>query len=152
MANKIEELAYSIGDVIAEEQGVFLVHAEYKKESGDYYLRLYIDKEGGVGIDDCENFSRRFSDRIDEIDPIEDAYVLEVSSPGADRKLITEREFNHYIGREVDVKLYAAKDGKKEISGILLGYKDSVASIDVGGEVWEIPKKDAVYIRLSFKF
>lgn len=152
MANKIEELVYRLGDEIAEEQGVFLVHTEYKKEDGDYYLRLFIDKDGGVGIDDCETFSRAVSDKLDETDPIKDPYVLEVSSPGADRKLNTEREFNHYLGREVDVKLYAAKNGQKEISGILCGYNNDTASIDVNGDVWDIPKKDAVYIRLSFKF
>lgn len=152
MANKTEELAFNIGDLVAAEQGVFLVHAEYKKEDGEYYLRLFIDKDGGVGIDECENFSRAMSDKLDELDPIKEAYILEVSSPGADRKLNTEREFNHYIGREVDVKLYAAKNGQKETSGILTGYSNDVASVDVGGEVWDIPKKDAVYIRLSFKF
>ncbi|MBQ7794806.1 MAG: ribosome maturation factor RimP [Clostridia bacterium] len=152
MANKTEELAFKIGDELARKQGVFLVHAEYKKEDGDYYLRLYIDKEGGVGIDDCEVFSRAFSDKMDEIDPIKEAYILEVSSPGADRKLTTEREFKHYIGREVEAKLYAAKNGKKEISGILSGFENGVAVLDADGESVGIPKKDAVYIRLSFKF
>lgn len=152
MANKTEELAFSIGDAIAKEQGVFLVHAEYKKEDGEYYLRLFIDKDGGVGIDECENFSRAISDKLDELDPIKEAYVLEVSSPGADRKLTTEREFNHYIGREVDVKLYAARNGQKEISGILSGYENDVARIDIDGDVVEIARKDAVYIRLSFRF
>ncbi len=152
MANKTEELAFSLGDSLAQKQGVFLVHAEYKKENGDYYLRLFIDKEGGVGIDDCEAFSRAISDMLDSENLIEDAYILEVSSPGADRKLVTDREFKHYIGKEVDVKLYAARDGKKEISGILSGYENGIAVIDSGRESLEIPKKDAVYIRLSFKF
>ncbi len=152
MASKIEQTAFEVGDVIAKEQGVFLLHTEFKKESGESYLRLFIDKEGGVGIEECENFSRAFSDKIDELDPIEEAYVLEVSSPGADRKLTTEREFIHYIGRKVDVKLYAARDGKKEITGILKGYEDGTALIDAGGEVFEISKKEAVYIRLSFEF
>ncbi len=152
MANKTEELAFLIGDEIAEKHEVFLVHAEYKKENGDYYLRLFIDKDGGVGIDDCESFSRELSDRLDEDNSIADAYILEVSSPGVDRKLTTEREFLHYIGSEVDVKLYAAKDGKKEISGILKGYQDGVATVETDTKSIEIPKKDAVYIRLSFKF
>ncbi len=152
MANKTEEIAFSIGDKIANEMGVYLVHTEYKKESGDYYLRLFIDKDGGVGINDCEEFSRKFSDLIDLEDPIENAYILEVSSPGADRKLVTEREFLYYIGREVDVKLYASRDGKKEISGNLLGYENETAKILADGEEILVPKKDAVYIRLSFKF
>lgn len=152
MANKTEELAYRIGDGLAAEQGVFLVHAEYKKENGEYFLRLYIDKEGGVGIDDCERFSRAFSDKIDALDPIEEAYMLEVSSPGAERKLNTDREFEHYIGREVKAKLYAAKDGKKEIEGVLCGFSGGVAVIESDGARYEIPKKEAVYIRLLFKF
>ena len=152
MANKTEELVYELGDKLAEELEFYLVHAEYKKENGEYYLRLYIDKDGGVGIDDCEVYSRAISDKLDELDPIKEAYVLEVSSPGADRKLTTEREFNHYIGREVDVKLYAARNGQKEISGILSGYENDVAKIEVDGDVVEIARKDAVYIRLSFRF
>lgn len=152
MANKTEELAFRVGDEIAAEQQVFLVHAEYKKEDGEYYLRLYIDKEGGVGIDDCEKYSRAFSDKMDELDPIEEAYMLEVSSPGADRKLRTEREFRHYIGTEVEARLYAAKNGKKEITGVLAGYENGVAVIKADGERYEIAAKEAVYIRLYFKF
>ncbi len=152
MANKIEELAFSLGDRLAEKQGVFLVHTEYKKENGDYYLRFFIDSDDGVGIDDCEAYSRAISDMLDEANEIEDAYILEVSSPGADRKLTTDREFCHYIGKEVEVKLYASRDGKKEISGTLSGYEDGVAVIEENGETLKIPKKDAVYIRLSFKF
>lgn len=152
MANKTEEFVFGIGDELAAEQGVFLVHAEYKREDGDYYLRLYIDKDGGVGIDECETFSRAISDKLDELDLIKEAYILEVSSPGADRKLHTEREFTHYIGREVDVKLYAAHDGRKEISGILCGFENNTAEIETEGKKLQIPVKDAVYIRLSFKF
>lgn len=152
MASKIEMTAFEVGDVIAKEQGVFLLHTEFKKESGQSYLRLFIDKEGGVGIEECESFSRAFSDRIDALDPIEEAYVLEVSSPGADRKLTTEREFNHYIGRKVDVKFYAAKDGKKEITGILRGYEDGTAIVEADGETLQVSKKEAVYIRLTFEF
>lgn len=152
MANKAEQVAYEIGDVLSAQQGVFLVHAEFKKENKEYFLRLYIDKEGGVGIDDCEKFSREFSQRIDAVDPIEEAYTLEVSSPGVDRRLTTEREFCHYIGREVEAKLYAAKDGKKELCGILESFNDGIATISSDGVRYDIAPKDAVYIRLSFKF
>lgn len=152
MASRIEQTAFEIGDAIASEQGVFLLHTEFKKESGESYLRLFIDKEDGVGITECENFSRVFSDRIDKIDPIEEAYVLEVSSPGAERKLTTEREFTHYIGRKVDVKLYAAKNGSKELTGILKGYSNEVALIEAEDGEFEIQKKEAAYIKLSFDF
>ena len=89
---------------------------------------------------------------LDAEDFIENNYTLEVSSPGADRKLTKEREFLYYIGREVDVKLYKAENGVKEFTGVLKDYKDGTAFVDVDGNVMEIPAKQAVYIRLSFKF
>lgn len=152
MAQKAETAAYEIGDKIAAEQGVSLVFAEYKKEDGEYYLRLFIDKPGGVGLDDCEKFSRRFSDEIDKCDPTDRAYILEVSSPGAQRKLTCEREFLHYIGTEVEVKLYASRDGRKEFSGVLKDFSDDTAYIETDGGVVTVAKKDAVYIRLLFRF
>lgn len=151
MANKTELLAMEIGDKIAEGLGMCVVDAQFKKEAGKQYLRLFIDKEGGVGIDDCEVFSRAFSDKIDELDPIEVEYTLEVSSPGVDRKLKTEREFMHYIGREVDVKLFKAKDGIKEFTGILNSYDNGVVTVDCDGEV-TLDVKEAAFIRLHFEF
>lgn len=140
-----------IGDKIATELGYCVVDAQFKKEAGKQYLRLFIDKDGGVGIDDCEVFSRAFSDAIDELDPIEAEYTLEVSSPGVDRKLKTEREFLHYIGREVDIKLFKAENGIKEFSGILKGFEDGTAIIDCGEEI-KVSIKDAAYIKLHFEF
>lgn len=151
MANKTELIALEIGDKIAAEHGYCVVDAQYKKEAGKYFLRLFIDKDGGVGIDDCEVFSRAFGDAIDEVDPIEQEYTLEVSSPGVDRKLKTEREFLHYIGREVDVKLFKAEDGKKEFSGILKEYTDGEVIIGSDKDI-KINTKDAAYIKLHFEF
>ncbi len=152
MANKTEAVAFSIGDKIAESLGMTVVDAQFKKEGGKQYLRLFIDKDGGVGIDDCEEFSRRFSDEIDALDPIETEYTLEVSSPGVDRKLKTEREFLHYIGRCVDVKLYKAIEGVKEFEGVLDAYSDDVVTINRGNVPLEINIKDAAYIKLHFEF
>ena len=90
---------------------------------------IFIDSEDGVGIDDCETFSRAFEERFDPIDPTENEYTLEVSSPGLDRKLKTEREFKHFIGREVDVKLFSDKDGKKEFTGILTDFENGAATV-----------------------
>lgn len=151
MANKTELLALEIGDKIAEGMGLCVVDAQFKKEAGKQYLRLFIDKEGGVGIDDCEAFSRAFGDEIDKLDPIEAEYTLEVSSPGVDRKLKTEREFLHYIGREVDVKLFKAKDGTKEFTGILKGYDGGNVTVDCGREK-TLDVKEAAFIRLHFEF
>lgn len=141
-----------IGDKIAEKLGMCVVDAQFKKEDGKQFLRIFIDKDGGVGIDDCEEFSRAFGDELDKTDPIDTEYILEVSSPGVDRKLKTEREFLHYIGREVDVKLYKASDGNKEFSGILTSYEDKTATIDCGGTPLKINTKDAAYIKLHFEF
>lgn len=152
MANKIEDEILKLAEPTAKELGVYVVDVSYKKSEEGYSLCVYIDKDGGVGIDDCETFSRAFEAVMDEKDPIENEYVLEVSSPGADRKLVKDREFAYYIGREVDVKLYKAKDGVKEFTGVLTDYSDKTASIDYGGEILKIPAKEAAYIKLSFRF
>ena len=137
---------------VLEEHHFELVDVEYVREVGVWYLRAYIDKEGGIGIDECELFSKAVEELLDAEDFIEENYTLEVSSPGADRKLTKEREFLYYIGREVDVKLYKAENGVKEFTGVLKDYKDKTAFVELDGEVKEIPVKQAVYIRLSFKF
>lgn len=152
MANKTELLALEVGDGVAEKMNMTVVDAQYKSEDGKKILRLFVDKDGGTGIDDCEAFSREFEKKFDELDPIENEYVLEVSSPGLERKLKTEREFMHYLGREVDVKLYKATDGKKEFSGILKDYKNGEAEIESGGKVFYINTKETAYIKLHFEF
>ena len=141
-----------IGDKVAENLGFCVVDAQFKKEDGRQILRIFIDKEGGVGIDDCETFSRAIEPVLDEADPIEGNYTLEVSSPGADRRLTKEREFLYYIGAKVDVKLFKPIDGMKEFSGILTGYKDKAAELEVDGNILIIPVKEASFIRLSFDF
>lgn len=148
MANKIEMTALDLAEKTAEEQNVYIVDVSYSNG----ILCYYIDKEGGVGIDDCENFSRAVEKVLDSEDVIDKEYSLEVSSPGVDRKLTKEREFLYYTGREVEVKLYAARDGVKEFDGTLRGYRDKTAIIECDGTELEIPQKDAVYIRLKFVF
>jgi ribosome maturation factor RimP len=152
MANKTEIRALELGEKIASEQNVYIVDVTYKKEDDGYSLCYYIDKENGIGIDECELFSKAVEEILDSEDFIENNYTLEVSSPGADRQLTKEREFLYYRGREVDVKLYKAENGLKEFTGVLTDYKDDTAVIDVDGTVMEIPVKQAVYIRLSFSF
>ena len=152
MAKAIEIKVMEMAEPVAQRFGFYIVDVEYKKEGNDRFLRFFIDKEGGVGINDCEMFSRAVEEKLDAEDPIDEAYCLEVSSPGADRILKTEREFLYYIGREVDVKLYSAVDSKKEFTGILKGYSDGAAYIETDGKEIGIPVKQAVYIRLSFRF
>ena len=150
--SKIEDTVLEISDSLAEKMNFSVVDAEYKKESGMQILRVYIDKDGGVDLDDCEKFSRALEEILDKEDPIEEAYNLEVSSPGLDRQLKKEREFLHYVGRQVEVKLYKETDGRKEFDGILKEYKDKKVYIETDGEVIEINPKDAAYIRLYFEF
>lgn len=152
MANKIEKLSLEIGERIGENTGIYIVDVSYRKSDGKNVLCFYIDKEGGVGIDDCESFSRAVEAELDRCDPIEGEYSLEVSSPGVDRQLKTEREFLYYKGREVDVKLYKAVDGKKEFSGKLTAYENESAVIEADGGEIIIPIKEAAYIKLHFEF
>ncbi len=152
MASTIEKKVFKTADTVAEELGFYVVDAEYKKENDSKVLRIYVDKEGGISIDECETFSRRFEEEFDKLDIINDAYMLEVSSPGVDRVLKTEREFNYYLGRRVDVKLYKAIEGKKEFDGILKSYENKTAVVFVWDKEYSIPTAEAVYIRLFFEF
>lgn len=115
LVTKIYEMVKPISDELNYE----IYHVEYVKENGEYYLRIYIEKEGGITLSDCEALSRRVSDLMDEKDPIPEAYFLEVSSPGLNRTLFTEAHYKRFVGREVMVKLTKAIDGKKSIKGIL---------------------------------
>ena len=110
---------YEMVKPISDELNYEIYHVEYVKENGEYYLRIYIEKEGGITLSDCEALSRRVSDLMDEKDPIPEAYFLEVSSPGLNRTLFTEAHYKRFIGREVMVKLSKAIDGKKSVKGIL---------------------------------
>ena len=110
---------YELVKPIADELNYDIYHIEYVKENGEYYLRIYIEKDGGIALSDCEALSRRVSDVMDEKDPITEAYFLEVSSPGLNRTLFTEAHYKRFVGREVMVKLAKAIDGKKSVKGIL---------------------------------
>lgn len=137
---------------LMERFGLELVDVEYVKEGSDYFLRAYIDKEGGVTIDDCENVSRPLSDLLDEEDFIPDAYILEVSSPGLGRQLKKEKDFVRSIGKEVDVKLYKAVEKRKEFTGFLLENDDESILIDEEGKEWRFQKKDISLVRLTVRF
>ena len=150
--SKIDDRVLEISDGLAEKMSFSVVDVEFKKEGQEKILRVYIDKDGGVDLDDCEKFSRSLEEILDEEDFIEEAYSLEVSSPGLDRQLKKEREFLHYIGREVEVKLYKEQDGLKEFSGILKDFEEKIASIEVSGEVIKVNPKDAAFIKLYFEF
>lgn len=137
---------------IVEQNNVEIYDVEYVKEGSDWYLRAYIDKEGGVDIQDCENVSRALSDRLDETDFIEDAYILEVSSPGLGRSLKKDRHFAKSIGEEVEVKLYKPLDKQKEFVGILKSFDDTSITISMNEEDKQFARADVANVRLTFDF
>ncbi len=146
---KVEELVLPI----MEENGFELVDIEFVKEGPNWYLRIFADKEGGITIDDCEVISKALAQRLDEKDPIEQAYILEVSSPGIDRPLKKEEDFVRFAGEIVDVKLYKPYEGKKEHQGQLLGLKDTIVTIiDEDGREMAFSRKEIASIRLAVIF
>ena len=135
---------------ILNEKQFELVDVEYVKEAGDWYLRAYIDKPGGITIDDCEAVSRKLSDLLDEADFIPDAYILEVSSPGLTRPLKKDRDYDRNIGKPVEIKLFKAVSGRKEITAALVSYdKDTVTVSEDGNEI-VLEKKNISLIRQAF--
>ena len=149
---KVTDIAAQLALPIVEENGCSLWDVEYVKEAGEWYLRLYIDKEGGVSIDDCEAVSRAVSDALDETDPIQGSYTFEVSSAGADRALKKPEHFAAMMGREVEVRLYRAREGRKEFAGVLTGYEDGAVTIDAGGQTLRFEKPDVAQVRLYVRF
>lgn len=148
-----EKKAETIATPIVEGFGFELVDIEYVKEAGNWYLRLYIDKEGGITIDDCEVVSRSFSEKLDQEDFIESAYILEVSSPGLGRPLKKEKDFRRSMGKEVEIRTYRPIDKKKEFYGILSGYEDGKVTITTEEqEELVFLKADIALIRLAFDF
>lgn len=151
--NNTESKVLPYLEPIVAEHGLELVELEFVKEGVNWYLRIYIDKEGGVTIDDCEAVSRALEEKLDAADPIEQAYILEVSSPGIDRPLKKEADFIKYQGEIVDVKLYKAQDGSKQFQGKLLGLADGVLSIEEeDGNVVRFAYKDTAGVRLAVIF
>ena len=149
---KIDEALEKIAVSVCENFGVYVYDTEYKKEGSEFYLRLFIDKDGGVTIDDCENVSRQISPLLDELTFIKEAYIFEVSSPGIDRHLTRPWHFDKVIGQEIDIKLFAPVNSKKEISGILKGYSDGIITLEENGKEITIEKNKTASVRLAFKF
>jgi ribosome maturation factor RimP len=146
---KIESIVEEIALPIVNKFEYELVDVEFVMESKEWYLRIYIDKEGGVTLDDCSNVSRLLSDKLDEVDPISYSYYLEVSSPGIERPLKKERDFIKFAGREIKVKLYKTLDGKKVISGILKGFENNIILLEVNGQEIKIDRDLASSVRLK---
>lgn len=148
-ARHVEETVEEIVTELLANQGEMeLVDVEYVKER-DWYLRVFIDKKGGVEIDDCQNLSERLEEELDRRDLIQEQYTLEVSSPGLDRVLKKERDFRREMGKAVDVSLYAPMDGKKLLVGTLMSYGDGKLALDGGREI-SMDKISQVRLHIDF--
>lgn len=137
---------------IAQEAGVEIYDVEYVKEGSDWYLRAYIDKPGGVNIGDCETVSRALSDKLDSEDFIEDAYILEVSSPGLGRTLKKDKHLEKSLGEEVEIRLYKPVDKCKDFTGILKRFDTEQIIIETAEKEMTFARKEVALIRLALDF
>lgn len=148
-----EQRAEELLEPILADMDFELVDVEYVKEAGTWYLRSYIDKPGGITVDDCEAVSRQFSDRLDQEDFIEDSYIMEVSSPGLDRPLKKDKDFERNLGREVEIRTYRPIEKEKEFYGILCAYDDNSVTIErEDKKQMNFLKKDMALIRPALDF
>ena len=150
--SKITDLTAQLARPVVEANGCTLWDVEYVKEAGRWYLRVYIDKEDGVSIDDCEAVSRVLSDLLDEADPIQDPYTFEVSSAGADRALKRPEHFQAFLGAPVDVKFYQAQNGQKTCTGILAGHDGQYLTLTLGQDTVTYPMDQVALVRLHIAF
>lgn len=145
---KVTDVVAELAKPFVRQAGCALWDVEYVKEAGEWFLRVYIDKEGGVCIEDCEAVSRPLSDALDEADPIPGSYTFEVSSAGLDRALKRPEHFEQCKGQQVDVKFYRPVGGSKEYTGVLAGYEDGDVTVDDR----TFPKKDIAQVKLHVTF
>lgn len=150
--SRIEELTRNLVAPAIEKNNFELVDVEYKKEGNNWYLRVYIDKEGGVSLDDCQIISEYLSEKLDEVDPIENSYILEVSSPGIDRPLKTQRDFDKFKGSLVEISLYQPIDKKKKYEGELVGLINDKVVITDNGKRKEFDINDISLVKPVIKF
>ncbi|MGM0500962.1 MAG: ribosome maturation factor RimP [Bacillota bacterium] len=152
MGQSIAQQVMEIVKPIAESRDLELVDVEYNKEGENWILRVFIDKDGGISIEDCQEVSRDLEGQLDIENPIEQSYLLEVSSPGLDRPLKDADDFERFTGRLVDISTYAPVDGAKEFTGKLLGLENKEIRIEVKGEVVIIPLDKVAKTKLAVEF
>ncbi|KIL47754.1 ribosome maturation factor RimP [Jeotgalibacillus campisalis] len=154
--SKIIELVEQLTTPILNDMNLELVDVEFVKEGSNWFLRIYIDKENGVDIEECGQVSERLSEKLDELDPIQQNYFLEVSSPGAERPLKKEKDFQKAVGKNVFVKTYEPIDGKKEIEGVLTSYDgvslEIAVTIKTRKKTMTIPTEKVAKARLAVSF
>lgn len=149
---KVTEIVAELAAPVVEEFGCRLWDTEYVREAGQWYLRLYLDKDGGVDILDCENVSRKVSDLLDAADPIEGSYIFEVSSAGAERQLKRPGDFEKFMGSLVLLKTYQNRDGRKEFAGVLKGYEGGEVVLEMGTKELRFEKNEVAMVRLRVVF
>ena len=149
---KVTELVASFAEPIVKQHGCELWDVEYVREGSEYFLRLYLDKEGGVDINDCEAISRAMDPILDEEDPIPESYHFEVCSAGLERPLKRPSDFERFMGEPIMVKLYRPRNGLKEIPGILRGYENGCVTMEAGKETITFQKSEVALVRLRVEF
>ena len=146
--SKITDKVTELARPVVEEEGCSLWDVEYVREAGNWYLRVFIDKEGGVDIMDCERISRRLDPILDEADLIPDSYTFEVGSAGIERELKRPSDFEQFMGHEVEVRLYQPVDGSKVFVGTLAGYENGDVSIEYGKASMRFMKSQIALVKL----
>ena len=149
---KVTEQVAAFAEPIVKEHGCALWDVEYVREGSEYFLRLYIDKDGGVDISDCEAISRAVDPILDEKDPIPGSYHFEVCSAGLERVLKRPSDFQKYLGSPITVKLYRPRNGRKEIPCVLRSYEDGRLTVEAGKETVTFEKSEVALVRLSVEF
>ena len=149
---KVTELVKSLAEPVVQSHGCELWDVEYVREGSEYFLRLYLDKEGGVDINDCEAVSRAMDPILDEKDPIPTSYHFEVCSAGLERALKRPSDFQRFLGSPITVKLYKPRNGLKEIPAVLRGYEDGRLTVEAGKETITFEKSEVALVRLRVEF
>ncbi len=149
---RVEKIAERLVEPIIDSLQCELVDIEYKKEGSQWYLRIYIDKTGGVTIDDCQAVSEQVSKLLDEKDPIPHSYILEVSSPGLDRVLKKDSDFKRFKGSLIDVSLYKSIEGRKKYRGVLIDFTDEFLTVEVKEKTIDFKRSDIAMVRLAVEF
>ena len=149
---KVTELVTSFAKPIVEEKGCSLWDVEYVREGSERFLRVYIDKEGGVCIDDCEAVARAIDPILDEKDPIAESYHFEVCSAGLERALKRPSDFQQFMGHPILIKLYRPRNGLKEFPGILRGHEEGRITVEAGKETVIFEKSEVALCRLRVEF
>ena len=149
---KVTELVARLAQPVVEEKGCELWDVEYVREGSERFLRIYLDKEGGVDINDCEAVSRAMDPILDEADPIPESYHFEVCSAGLERALKRPGDFARFLGSPITVKLYRPRNGLKEIPGVLRGYEEGRVTLEAGKETITFEKSEVALVRLRVEF